>query len=57
MKNCPKKFEIPESYVEFYSVKENFDFWFDIVKQACIRTLTNYRKNLKKIYGLCILKT
>ncbi|MFR5984203.1 MAG: O-antigen ligase family protein [Bacilli bacterium] len=42
IEKCPQKFSVPKSYVEFYSVKENFDFWFDTIKQDT-SFLTNYR--------------
>ncbi len=44
-----KKFEIPESYIKFYPIRENFDFWFNIVKEP-VSELTNYRKFKEKIY-------
>ena len=49
MNDCPKKFEIPESYIKFYPIRENFDFWFNIVKEP-VSELTNYRKFKEKIY-------
>lgn len=47
--DCPKKFEIPESYIKFYPIRENFDFWFNVVKEP-VSELTNYRKFKEKIY-------
>ena len=49
MNDCPKKFEIPESYIKFYPIRENFDFWFNTVKEP-VSELTNYRKFKEKIY-------
>ena len=42
IEKCPQKFSVPKTYVEFYPVKENFNFWFDTIKQNT-SFLTNYR--------------
>ena len=49
IEKCPQKFSVPETYVEFYPVKENFNFWFDTIKQDT-SFLTNYRGFKKSMY-------
>lgn len=47
--DCPSCFDIPKTYIDFYPVKENFDFWFNITKKS-VSELTNYRQFKVKIY-------
>lgn len=52
--DCPEEFNIPESYIEFYPVESNSEFWIDMVDEP-VSTLSNYR-NFKKIIYQDFLK-
>lgn len=47
--DCPNQFNIPESYIKFYPIDKNFDFWFTTIKKP-ISFLSNYRKFKESIY-------
>ena len=48
--DCPSSFGIPKEYIQFYDVKNNFNFWMKIVHKP-ISELTNYRKFKNSIYN------
>ena len=55
IETCPSCFSIPKSYVDFYSVRENIDFWFSVIKKP-VSELTNYRHFKTEIYNNIIYR-